>query len=142
MKNIMLSAISVFLVGIVSTINASETKLDVKNYVNITIEKSISTQEIEAYLKDAKDMGVEVIDNPTFGCLDIGYTKANLFEEGTLYGTKGKDGNVEVGQNGDFEVYSFLKYFKDGVYCVETIYTKGDRRYGNSSVASLIPKRK
>ena len=141
MRSIMFGVISI-LVGTISTINASEIKLDVKNYVNISIEKNISVQEIEIYIKDAKDMGIEVIDNPTFGCLDIGYTKSNLFEKGTLRGTKDKDGNVNVGKNGDFEVYSFLKYFKDDVYCVETIYAKGDRRYGNSSVASLIAKRK
>ena len=135
MKKIMLSILLVASAVISAT--AAEGIVNGKSYKSITIEKNISATEIKAYNRDAKDMGVKVIENPKFTCLKTGYTKENLFEKGTLYGKKNKDGNIEVGQKGDFKVYTFIKYFKNGHFCVETTYEKGDDRYGKSTVATL-----
>jgi len=108
-----------------------------KEYRAITIEKSISVKEIEVYKRDGKEMGLEVIENPQFTCLSVGYEKKDLLEKGTLYGSRDKDGNTIIGKEGDFLVYDFEKYFKNGHFCVETTYKKDDERYGEGSVALL-----
>ncbi len=137
MQKISLGLVVVMVGGLITFGNASGTKIDIKKYKHISIEKNVSKQERAAYVRDGKDMGLKVIDNPKFSCTDVGYLKSNLLEEGALYGTKRKDGNVEVGQKGDFKVYSFVKYFKDGAFCVEKTYAKGDARYGKGSIAML-----
>ena len=129
--------VSLLVVAIVSTLGAAEGTVAGKNYRSITIEKHISDTEIKAYIRDGKEMGIKVVKNPNFTCLKAGYKKVNLLEKGTLYGTKMKDGNTNVGQKGDFKVYSFVKYFKNGHFCVETSYEKGDSRYGKGTVATL-----
>ena len=134
MKNTILS---ILVMTAVTTLGASEGTVGGKSYRSITIEKHISATEIKAYKRDGKEMGIKVIENPKFTCLKVGYKKSNLLEKGTLYGTKTKDGNMAVGQKGDFKVYSFVKYFKNGHFCVETTYEKGDDRYGKGAVASL-----
>jgi len=141
MKKITLSIATVLLVGTITVATASG-KTEAKKYNMVNIEKNISQKEIKAYHRDAKDFGIKLIDNPKFGCLNIGYTKADFFEKNTLYGTKRADGNIEAGNKGDFKIYSFVKYFKDGASCVETTYEKGDLRYGKGSIASLMRKRK
>ena len=141
MKKTTLGMIGILVAGTVSIVNASD-KVDPKQYMNVTIEKNISAEEIKAYVRDGKDMGIGVVVDPKFGCLDIGYAKSNLFEKGILHGTKNKDGNIEAGKKGDFKLYSFIKYFKDGASCTETTYAKGDRRYGKGTVAILMGKRK
>jgi len=118
------------------SITASE-KIDAKEYRSITIEKNISVKEIKTYKRDGKELGIKVIENPKFSCLTVGYSKAELVEKGTLYGTKDKDGNVQVGSKGDFKVYSFIKYFKDGHFCVEKTYEKDASHYGKGKVATL-----
>ena len=137
MKKVTLSVVSILLMGSVSVLGASEAAQYGKKYRSVTIEKNISTSEIKAYKRDGKEMGIKVIENPTFSCLTAGYSKANLFEKGTLYGKKDKAGNVQVGQKGDFKVYSFIKYFKEGHFCVEKTYEKGDKRYGKGTVSTL-----
>jgi len=117
-------------------VQASE-KIDAKHYRSITLEKNISAKEIKAYKHDGEEMGIRVIENPKFSCLTVGYSKAELFEKGTLYGKKDKNGNVQVGNKGDFKVYSFIKYFKNGHFCVEKTYEKADSRYGKGNVATL-----
>ena len=129
--------LSILVISAVSTLGASDGTVNGKSYRSITIEKYVSATEIKAYKRDGKEMGIKVIDNPKFTCLKVGYTKVNLLEKGTLYGTKMKDGNTKVGQKGDFKVYSFVKYFKNGHFCVETSYEKGDARYGKGTVATL-----
>ena len=139
MQKISLGLVVVMVSGLITFGNASGAgkTIDKKNYKNITIEKNVSAKEIKAYLRDGKEMGIRVIENPKFSCTDAGYKKSNLFEKGTLYGTKQKDGNVAVGQKGDFKVYSFVKYFKDGAFCVEKTYAKDDSKYGKGSMAVL-----
>lgn len=129
--------LSVLLIGLITLLGASEVKKYGDKYRSITIEKNISSSEIKAYKRDGKKLGIKVIENPTFSCLTVGYTKTNFFEKGTLYGKKDKAGNIEVGERGDFKVYSFIKYFKDGHFCVETTYKKGDKRYGKGIVSSM-----
>lgn len=140
MKKISLSVVIIMVVGCINVVNASgTTNIDIKKYNNIKIEKNISKVERKVYLSQVKDMGpnIKVIDNPTFACTDIGYLKSNLFEKGTLYGTKNRDGNVEVSSKGDFKVYSFVKYFKNGLSCIETTYEKADNRYAKGSFDTL-----
>ena len=135
MKNFLIGILLLSAVNVFAT--SSNDAIDIKNYRSITIEKNISLKEIQAYKKDGKDMGIKVIENPKFTCLTVGYKKENFFEKGTLYGTKNKDGNIEVGKTGDYVVYYFEKYFKDGHFCVEITYEKGDEKYGDKTVASL-----
>ena len=137
MQKISLGLAVIIVGGLMTFGNASGIKIDIKKYKHISIEKNVSQQERKAYIRDGKDMGLKVIDNPKFSCTDVGYAKSNLLEEGTLYGTKRKDGNVAVGQKGDFKVYSFVKYFKDGAFCVEKTYAKGDSKYGKGSIAMI-----
>ena len=137
MKKVTLSVVNILLIGSVSVLGASEVKEYGKKYRSVTIEKNISSSEIKAYQRDGKEMGIKVIEDPTFSCMTVGYSKANLFEKGTLYGKNDKSGNVQVGQKGDFKVYSFIKYFKDGHFCIETTYEKDDKRYGKGTVATL-----
>lgn len=135
MQKILIGAV-VMATGLFMSANASA-KIDLTKYNNIEIEKNLSKAEMNAYKRDAKAMGIKGIANPTFSCKDAGYTKKYIMAEGTMYGTKRKDGNINVSGEGDFKVYSFIKYFKDGNFCVEKTYAKGDSRYGKGSFALL-----
>jgi len=136
MKKVTPYLVGILLLSSVNILIASD-KISAKHYRSITIEKNISAKEIKAYKRDGKEMGIVVIENPKFSCLTVGYSKAELFEKGTLYGTKDKNGNVQVGSKGDFKVYSFVKYFKEGHFCVEKTYEKADSHYGKGKVATL-----
>ncbi len=138
MKKIILS---VLVVGLMNIANASD-KIDPTKYKSVTIEKNISENEINIYIKEAKENGTDVIQNPKFECQNIGYSKSNGLQKGTYYGTKDKNGEISLGMVGDFKVYSFIKYFRDNSSCVENTHEKEDSHYGNNSIALLEGKNK
>ncbi len=112
-------------------------KIDFKKYDQINIEKNLSIKELNAYAKDSKKMGITGIVDPTFTCKDAGYINGDIVGQAMMYGTKRKDGNINVSGEGDFKVYSYVTYVNSNGLCMEKTYEKDDVRYGKNSFALM-----
>ena len=101
----------------------------------IKIEKNVSKGFATKIGKKAKQRRIKFILNPKVDCLKLGFSKKDIFAQGTMMGTNRADGSLEIGGMGDFKAYSYVRYIKNDRECKETFYTKeyDPSRYGDYS---------
>ena len=106
----------------------------------IEIDHHISKAYVTKVQKAAKKKGFAMVANPSFTCMDAGFTKDDLFSQATRYAKKRTDGSLEIGGKGDFEAYSYKKYLHDDRQCEEKTYTKAydPKRFGDQSYAIIM----
>jgi len=116
---------------------------DIKSASFIKIEKEVSKsfiKKMQAKAKQRKMPNVSMVINPKFTCLDAGFTKKDLFAQGTMYGKNRPDGSLEVSGKGDFKAYTYKRYIHKKRECRETTYTKkyDPDRFGSQSYAVMM----
>ncbi len=120
-----------------------------KHYSDITIEHHHNDKDfalMQQFMKQHPQKDVKIIENPTFGCEDAGFTHKEMYQKLVLYGIKTKEGKVILSEKkGDFKAESAKKYFKktaDGqATCVEIVRYKGSELYGTKHYTILRGKR-
>jgi hypothetical protein len=120
---------------------AKGAKINIKKAVVIEIKKGYN----KAYLKKVeasakKRDGILFVANPAFNCRSAGFTKADLIASGVMYGTKRKDGSVDIKGVGDFKAYSYKRYMHGERQCKEVSYTQkfNEGKYGTLSYAIIV----
>ena len=147
MKKRLSSVLIASIIGVMG-LHASE-QIDLKYYQDITIDHYHDDQDftmMQQFMKQYPEKDVKLIENPTFSCEDAGFTKKEMYQNLTLYGTKTKEGKVvQSEKKGDFKAETAKKYFKKTAKgqatCVEIVRYKGSELYGTKHFAILRGKR-
>jgi len=119
---------------IIGFLGASElSSLKSSNFIKI--ERNVSKSFALKIAKRAKRGGFKLILNPKYNCLNLGFSKKDIFAKGIMMGKNRADGSLEIGGSGDFKAYSYIRYIDGDRECRETTYTKeyDSSRYGNYS---------
>lgn len=106
----------------------------------IKLERGVSNGFIAKMQAKAKQQNITMITNPEFSCLDAGFTRNDVFAEGTMFGTNRPDASLEISGIGDFKAYDYKRYIKGNRECREITYTKqyDPDRFGDQSFAVIM----
>ncbi|BAF72951.1 hypothetical protein [Sulfurovum sp. NBC37-1] len=106
-------------------------------YKHLNFQIHINSKYVQKYVTGAKKFGMTSIVDPKFRCKDAGFSKNDSVAEGIMYGKKRKDGSIDISGVGDFKMYRYARYMKNGKECIETYYYKGDPSFGKRSFVMM-----
>jgi len=125
----------VLLFVVAMTVAMSAENISAYMYLNFQIH--INQKHLQKYVSGAKKLGMKSIADPQFICKDAGFSKKDSIAEGVMYGKKRKDGSIDVSGVGDFKMYRYVRYMKNGRECIETYYFKDDPSFGKKSFVMM-----
>jgi hypothetical protein len=125
----------VLLFVVAMTVATSAENISAYKYLNFQIH--INPKHLQKYVSGAKKLGMKSIADPQFICKDAGFSKKDSIAEGVMYGKKRKDGSIDVSGVGDFKMYRYVRYMKNGRECIETYYFKDDPSFGKRSFVMM-----
>ncbi|BAF72958.1 hypothetical protein [Sulfurovum sp. NBC37-1] len=118
---------------LVVTLTLAVSAENLSGYKYLDFQIGINSKYVQKYVLGAKKLGMHSMVDTKLRCKDAGFTKKDSIAEGVMYGKKRADGSIDVSGVGDFKMYRYARYMKNGKECIETHYFKDDPSFGKRS---------